>query len=132
MLYEVITALIVAVIFWIIGTVARGGLVTAVDDIESAGKSGFRQAWSAGWQKKGTLIGIAIFPAIPGFILLILGLFALTAYGGFFAALGRITSYNVCYTKLLRPWLNPRLIRASSWMKVYQWPGCCTKRLNVE
>jgi hypothetical protein len=81
-------AVIAAVIFWIIGTVARGGLVAGVDDIESFGKSSFRQAWSAGWQKKGTLIGIAIFPAIPGFILLILGLFALTAYGGIFAAMG--------------------------------------------
>jgi hypothetical protein len=72
----IIVAVIIGLIFWAIGTVARGGLVAGVDTIEEGGTSSFSQAWNAGWQKVWTLLGIGIVPAIPGLILFVFGVFA--------------------------------------------------------
>ena len=80
--------LFVAIVFWVISTIARGGLIAGVDSIESGEKSSFGQSWSAGWQKVWTLIGIGLLPAIPGLILFVLGLLAFGIYGGFFALFG--------------------------------------------
>lgn len=80
--------LVIGIVVWVVSTVARGGLIASVDDIESGQKSSFRQAWSAGWEKVWTLLGIGILPAIPTFILGFVGLLGLGAYGGLFALLG--------------------------------------------
>ena len=80
--------LIIAIVLWAISTIARGGLIAGVDTIESGEKTSFTQAWSAGWHKAWTLLGIGIIPAIPGFFLFVFGLLALGVYGGFFALLG--------------------------------------------
>jgi hypothetical protein len=80
--------LIIAIVLWAISTIARGGLIAGVDTIESGEKSSFTQAWSAGWHKAWTLLGIGIIPAIPGLFLFVFGLLALGAYGGFFALFG--------------------------------------------
>jgi hypothetical protein len=80
--------LIVGIVLWAISTIARGGLIASVDSIESGEKSSFRQAWSAGWHKVGTLLGIGILPAIPGLILFVGGLLAFGAYGGINALIG--------------------------------------------
>jgi hypothetical protein len=80
--------LIVALVLWAISTIARGGMIASVDTIESGEKSSFRQAWSAGWNRVWTLLGIGLLPAIPGLILFVGGLLALGAYGGFFALFG--------------------------------------------
>ena len=74
--------LIVGIILWAISTIARGGLIASVDDIESGEKSGFRKSWGAGWNKAGALLGIGILPAIPALILFVGGLMAFGAYGG--------------------------------------------------
>ena len=84
----VCVAVFIGIVLWAISTIARGGLIAGVDTIESGEKSSFRQAWSAGWQKAWTLLGIGILPAIPGLILFVVGLLALGAYGGIFALLG--------------------------------------------
>ena len=76
------------IVLWAVSTIARGGLIASVDTIESGEKSSFSQAWRAGWHRAWTLLGISILPAIPGFILLLVGLLALGAYGGFFALFG--------------------------------------------
>ncbi len=81
-------AIMIAIVFWAISTIARGGLIAGVDSIESGEKSSFSQAWRAGWQKLWTLLGIGILPAIPGLILFVVGLMALGAYGGIFALFG--------------------------------------------
>lgn len=81
-------ALIVGIVLWVVSTIARGGLIAGVDTIESGQKSSFSQAWRAGWQKVWTLLGIGLLPAIPGFILFVVGLLALGAYGGIFALFG--------------------------------------------
>jgi hypothetical protein len=78
----------VGLILWAISTIARGGLVAGVDSVESGQKSGFGEAWRAGWKKAGPLLGIGIIPAIPGLILFVIGLFGLVAYGGLAAFFG--------------------------------------------
>ena len=80
--------LFVGIVLWAISTIARGGLIASVDSIESGEKSSFRQAWSAGWHKVWTLLGIGLLPAIPGLILFVIGLLALVAYGGILALFG--------------------------------------------
>jgi hypothetical protein len=80
--------LLIAIVLWVISTIARGGLIASVDSIESGEKSSFRQAWSAGWQKAGTLLGISLLPAIPVLILFVIGLLSLSTYGGIFALFG--------------------------------------------
>ena len=80
--------LFVGILLWAISTIARGGLIASVDTIESGESSGLRQAWSAGWDKAWTLLGIGILPAIPGLILFVFGLIALGGYGGIVALFG--------------------------------------------
>jgi hypothetical protein len=79
---------VIGVVVWVVSTVARGGLIASVDDIESGQKSSFRQAWSAGWERVWTLLGIGILPAIPTFILGLAGLVGFASYGGLLAFLG--------------------------------------------
>jgi len=71
-------ALIVGLVLFVVSTVARGGLIAGVNDGEEGVPTSLGQAWSAGWQRVWTLLGIAILPAIPSailaFIALILGL----------------------------------------------------------
>ena len=81
-------ALFIGIALWVVSSIARGGLVAAVDTIESGGKAGFMQGWRAGWQRIWTLLGIGFIPAIPGLLLFMLGIVALGAYGGFAALLG--------------------------------------------
>jgi len=81
-------ALLVGFVFWAISSIARGGLIASVDDIESGEKSSFSKAWRAGWHKAWTLLGIGLLPAIPALILLVVGLLAFIGYGGFFALFG--------------------------------------------
>jgi hypothetical protein len=76
------------IVLWAISTIARGGMVASVDNIESGEKSSFTRAWSAGWHRAWTLLGIGIIPGIPGLILFVVGLMALGAYGGVYALFG--------------------------------------------
>jgi hypothetical protein len=59
---------------WVLSTLSRGGLIAGVSAIDAGGSSSFGEAFSAGWRKGWTLIGIGILPAIPGVLLLIAGL----------------------------------------------------------
>lgn len=84
----VCVALLVGIAFWVVSSVARGGLVTGVDTIEMGAKSSLSQSWSAAWQKVWTLLGIGLLPGIPGLVLFVIGLMALGVYGGVFALFG--------------------------------------------
>jgi hypothetical protein len=81
-------ALLVGILFWVISTIARGGLITSVDTVESGGKSSFSHGWRAGRERAWTLLGIGLLPGIPGLILFMAGLVALGAYGGMSALFG--------------------------------------------
>ena len=73
---------------WVIGTVARGGLVTAVDGLESGGEATFMTAWTIGWHRVWPLLGIALLPVIPILVLLVAGLLAAGALAGFATLVG--------------------------------------------
>lgn len=73
---------LIAVILWIVATLARGGLVAGVDEIERAGATTFASAWNAAWQRAGALIGIALLPAIPVLLLVVVGLMVTGVWTG--------------------------------------------------
>jgi hypothetical protein len=89
----VILAVIAAVAFglllWAVATIARGGLIDGVNTVDEGGASSFAQAWRAGWRKGWRLLGIGILPAIPAFLLAILGVGGALAFGGVARYMGR-------------------------------------------
>lgn len=81
-------ALFIGLALWVVSSVARGGLIAAVEGIENGTKMGFSKAWGAGWQKLWTLLGIGLLPAIPALLLFIVGVLVAGAYSGLFALFG--------------------------------------------
>ena len=75
-------AVLLGLVVWVVSTIARGGLIAGADAIDAGSATSFGQAWRAGWQKGWTLLGIGIVPAIPGFILLIMGVVGAVGYLG--------------------------------------------------
>jgi hypothetical protein len=70
----VIIALVIGLALWVVSTIARGGLIDGANTIDAGGTSSFAAAWRAGWRRIWTLLGIGVLPAVPGFLLLVLGL----------------------------------------------------------
>lgn len=85
----IILAVLVALALWVVGTVARGGLIAGVSAVDEGRPSSFSQAWNAGWRKGWRLLGIGVVPGIPAFVLIAVGILAGLAYGGFAAYAGR-------------------------------------------
>ena len=81
--------LMFALVVWAISLIARGGLIVGVDTIETGGTSSFVQAWSRGWARAGSLLGIGLMPAIPLVIALIAGLIGAGFFMGLFSVLDR-------------------------------------------
>lgn len=79
----VLVLLVLGLVFWVAGTISRGGLVNAVDEIENGNPSDFRTAFQAGWKKGWRLLGIDLIPAIPGLALFVGSLIIFLSYGGF-------------------------------------------------
>jgi hypothetical protein len=86
-------AVVIGIVLWVVGTIARGGLIAGVSTIDGGGASSFAAAWRAGWEKGWRLLGIGVIPAIPGFILLIAGLGAAGIFAGFYGLLGEQTAW---------------------------------------
>lgn len=78
----VLVALLVGLVFWALGAIARGGLITAVNDLEENRPTDFMAAFRAGWDKGWHLLGIALVPAIPGLVLFALLIGSLVLSGG--------------------------------------------------
>jgi len=78
----VLILLVVGLSFWALGTISRGGLIDAVNDLDVGKTTNFQQAFRAGWQKGWKLIGIGLIPAIPGLILLVASVVTLVFYSG--------------------------------------------------
>ncbi len=70
--------IVISIVFWIVGNVARGGLIAAVSEIETSGASSFGAGWRAAWEKAGNLIGIGFLASLPGWIML--GLIVVMGY----------------------------------------------------
>jgi hypothetical protein len=79
-------AFLIGVVLYAIGVIARGALIAGVDAVERGEKTSFGLAWSAGWQRAGTLIGISILPALPALL------------GGLFGLVGVAAAGNLGYT----------------------------------
>ncbi len=79
----VIVLFIVGLAFWAVGTISRGGLISAVNDIEAEKPSSFSSAFQAGWKKGWRLLAIDLIPSIPGLALFLGGLIIFLSYGGF-------------------------------------------------
>lgn len=80
-LFLVVIGLAVALVVWVIATLARGGLIAGVGTLDAGGTSSFGQAWAAGWQRGWTLLGIGIVPALPALLLLLVAGLGLLGYG---------------------------------------------------
>lgn len=78
-----VVLLVVGLALWVAGTMARGGLISAVNDIEMDTPTNFSDAFKAGWNKGWRLLGIDLVPAIPGFFLFVGSIITILAYGGF-------------------------------------------------
>lgn len=68
-------------VLWALGLIARGGLISGVDDLESDRPTNFITAFQAGWSKGWKLLGIGLVPAIPGLILLVIVISSLAFTG---------------------------------------------------
>lgn len=88
----VLIVIVVSIVLWVLGTIARGGLISAVHGLEGgipeAPSPTFGSSFSAGWQRIGRLLGITIIPAIPGIVLGIAVLIGVLALGLGSGALG--------------------------------------------
>ncbi len=78
-----VVIIVVGLALWVVGTIARGGLISAVNDIEVDNQTNFSTAFRAGWKKGWRLLGIDLVPAIPGLALFIGSLTIFFSYGGF-------------------------------------------------
>ncbi len=74
--------LVIAIAFFVVGTVARGGLIAGVDALDRGKASSFGLAWSAAWEKVWTLTGIGLLPAVPAFFGVLFGLGGAAASSG--------------------------------------------------
>lgn len=72
--------LVVGLALWVISTISRGGLIHGADTLAGGGVSSFSTSFRAGWKKGWRLVGIGLFPAVPGFLLVLIGLFSFGLY----------------------------------------------------
>jgi hypothetical protein len=68
----VIALVLFCLVFWAMELIARGGMISAVDDLERGKPTSIVTALKAAWEKGWRLLGIGLIPAIPGLILLII------------------------------------------------------------
>ncbi len=78
----VLLIFLIALVFWVLGTIARGGMISAVDDLEESRSTDFMSAFQAGWERGWALLGIGLIPAIPALILLFFSVATLLAASG--------------------------------------------------
>jgi hypothetical protein len=76
---------LVGLVLWALATISRGGLISAVNEIELGNPTNFSEAFKAGWGKGWRLIGIELVTAIPGLILFLVGVATFFMFGGYAA-----------------------------------------------
>jgi hypothetical protein len=73
---------LLGLVFWAAGTISRGGLINAVNEIDEGNPTSFSEAFKAGWEKGWRLIGIGLVPSIPIMVLVIISVGMFVGYGG--------------------------------------------------
>lgn len=69
-------ALIIALVFWVLGIISRGALIAGVHQVEDEGKTTFGSAWRVGLSRFWTIFGVGFLAAIP-IIITVVALIAL-------------------------------------------------------
>ena len=82
LLMVLIALILFGLVFWALGLIARGGLISAVDDLESGKPTSFVTGFQAGWEKGWKLLGIGLVPAIPALILVVI-IVSVLVFSGF-------------------------------------------------
>jgi len=129
-----VVLVVVGLALWVAGTISRGGLISAVNDIELDTPATFSSAFQAGWKKGWRLLGIDLVPAIPGFALFISGLAIFLSYGGFVEMMDGVWPYAgigpflplILLTCLLLP-----IILFLSMMRTFAMRACVLEDLGV-
>ena len=129
-----VVLVVVGLALWVAGTISRGGLISAVNDIELDTPATFSSAFQAGWKKGWRLLGIDLVPAIPGFALIIGGLAIFLSYGGFVEMMDGVWPYAgigpflplILLTCLLLP-----IILFLSMMRTFAMRACVLEDLGV-
>jgi hypothetical protein len=67
----------VAIAIWVVSTIARGGLIAGVNQVEEEDTTSFGQAWRVGVSRFWTLFGIGILAALPMIVLVGIGVVVL-------------------------------------------------------
>jgi len=129
-----VVLVVLGLALWVVGTISRGGLISAVNDIELETTTNFSIAFQAGWKKGWRLLGIDLVPAIPGFALFIGGLAIFLSYGGFVEMMDGVWPYAgigpflplILLTCLLLP-----IILFLSMMRTFATRACMLEDLGV-
>jgi hypothetical protein len=77
-----VVALIVILMVWLISTLARGALIAGASAVDDNRETSFGAAFATAWRRGWILLGIGVFPAIPGLLLLLGAWGAATLYTG--------------------------------------------------
>lgn len=77
---------VIALVIWVLSIIARGGLISAANQIEDTDLSSFRQGWQAGRETMWRMLGVSLVQGIPG--LLVAAVVAILFVLGAFAFLG--------------------------------------------
>ncbi len=78
----ILALVMIGLVFWALGQIARGSMIGAVDDLENGNPTGFATAFRKGWEKGWRLLGIGLVPAIPTLILLVI-VISILVFSGF-------------------------------------------------
>ncbi len=70
-------ALLLGIALWVLSLIARGGLVTGVQQVEDEDATTLGAAWRAGVGRFWTLLGISILTGLPAFIAIVAGILLL-------------------------------------------------------
>jgi hypothetical protein len=62
-------AILIGIALWVVSTIARGGLIAGVQQVEDEGSTSFGRAWRVGVKRFWTLFGITVLTALPTIIL---------------------------------------------------------------
>lgn len=69
-------ALLVGLALWVVGIIARGGLIAGVWQVEEEGATSFLRSWRVGVRRSWSLLGIAVLTFLP-LLIVVLGIFLL-------------------------------------------------------
>jgi hypothetical protein len=67
--------LFIAIALWVVSTIARGGLIAGVQQVEDEDSTSFGRAWRAGASRFWTLVGIGVLTVLLPLVVFLLGAF---------------------------------------------------------